>query len=298
MSKLTTIFPAIPNYSKFRQFKRADMYETVKIDESHPLHNDLLVDARMHGFPDAQAYYSKPNNMTGEILPGIDPTPWLRFDLVKRLRKADRFLRTHSVRQALGYNCRIKIDDGLRAYETQVFAFYTAWPMALRNQMPEVIGEYLKDPGPGKMSKELEQLVTKFCAKPASHPTPTPHLTGGSVDVKLYRLDTNEEVDRGNRPGVQCSPYQDFYEGYHIYSPELSDIPPNQIPEGMNPNGLEWKRIRDARRVLHYAMTKIAGLGPNPHEIWHYGIGDPLWAYMVGECPYYGIPQLPAVDKQ
>ena len=64
-------FAEIPNYTALRLDKAG--YDTrYRIDTEHPLHNDPLVDPREvdFGFEDASSYYSKPNAMTGEVLPG------------------------------------------------------------------------------------------------------------------------------------------------------------------------------------------------------------------------------------
>jgi D-alanyl-D-alanine dipeptidase len=276
----------IPNFTQLRTNKAG--YDTrYEIDTEHPLHNDPLVDPREpeFGFEDASSYYSKPNAMTGEILPGVPNAPLLRLDIAKRVVEAERFLRTDpKVREVLGAPARLRIDDALRPYQVQKFAFEVAWPMVIKSVNPDMTDE------------EVAEQVPNYCARPNENLTPTPHLTGGSLDVALINLETGEAFDRGHIGGaVKGTAYPDFYEGYHLDEGQ-SDIlnSPKQVEVG--PNNSE---IVLARRVLYYAMTDVAGLHVNPQEIWHYGKGDPLSEYVSGNYrPYYGIAELPDWYKE
>lgn len=274
-------FEAIPNYTDLRLGK--DGYDKrYEIDTEHPLYNDPLVDLREadFGFEDASSYYSKPNRMTGESLPGVPNAPLVRLDIAKRLVEAERFLRTDpEVKEVLGVPAHLRVDDAIRTHKTQKFAFDVAWPQVISSMHPELSDE------------EVREMVPKYCARPSDVPTPTPHITGGAADVALVNLETGEAFDRGHRPGgVKGTAYPDFHEGYHL-TPNMSDIEDSSEQTEVAPPSSE---IVLARRVLHYAMTEVAGLYVNPNEIWHYGKGDPLSAYVSGDHrPYYGIAELP-----
>jgi D-alanyl-D-alanine dipeptidase len=271
----------IPNFTELRLGKSG--YDTrYAIDTSHPLHNDPLVDPRESdfGFEDASSYYSKPNAMTGEKLPGVPDAPLVRLDMARRIVRAEKFLRTdRDVRDALGAPARLRIDDALRPHQVQKFAFEVAWPMVIKSMNPEMTDE------------EIAREIPNHCARPSERPTPTPHATGGALDVALINLETGEAFDRGHKGGaVKGTAYPDFHEGYHleegqsdiVNAPEQAEVAP------------ETSEIVLARRVLCYAMTEIAGLHVNPQEIWHYGKGDPLSEYVSGSHnPYYGIAELP-----
>jgi D-alanyl-D-alanine dipeptidase len=276
----------IPNFTKLREEKVG--YDTrYEIDTEHPLHNDSLVDPRESdfGFYDASSYYSRPNNMTGEILPGVPDAPLVRLDIAKRLVLADTYLRTDpDVREALGAPAHIRIDDALRPHQVQKFAFEVAWPMVIKSAHPELSDE------------EIAEQVPNYCARPNENLTPTPHLTGGAVDVILINLETGEPFNRGHAPGkVKGTAYPDFHEGYHL-TPGLSDIEDSPEQADVEP---EKSEVVIGRRVLYYAMTDKAGLYVNPQEIWHYGKGDPLSEYVSGSLhPYYGIAQIPIWYQQ
>lgn len=210
----------------------------------------------------------------------IPDAPLLRLDIARRLKRADDLLRTDTdVRDALGAPARLKIDDALRAYEAQKYGYKVYWPKRIREQHPEYVGKDIP-----------EDILKQNIAKPADHPTPTPHLTGGAVDVGLVNVETNEKFDRGHKSGgVSGTAYPDFHEGYHLVSGQ-SDI---KNVEGQREVAPEGSKVVMYRRVLYWAMTK-AGLYVNPTEIWHYGKGDPLSEYVSGSNhPYYGIAELP-----
>jgi D-alanyl-D-alanine dipeptidase len=267
----------IPNFTGLRQSK--DGYDTrTAIDTEHPLHNDPLVDPRESefGFTDASSYYSKPNKMTSELLPGVPNAPLVRLDIAKRLKLADEWLRTDAeVRDVLGSPAHIKIDDALRPYEVQKFAHDIAWPMVIRKANPDFTNE------------EVAQEVPKYVAKPNDKLTPTPHLTGGAVDVALINLETGKPFDRGHQSGgVKGTAFPDFYENYQAAK--------GQSDFEQSPYKPISREVLLGRRILYYAMTKIGGLSVNPNEIWHYGKGDPLSEYVSGSNkPYYGIAELP-----
>ncbi len=271
----------IPNLTELRRGKPG--YDSrYSIDTTHPLHNDPLVDPREaeFGFTDASSYYSKPNKMTGETLPGVPDAPLVRLDVARRLVRANNYLKTdRDIRDTLGGPARIRIDDALRPHQVQKFAFEVAWPMVIKSMNPDMTDE------------EIAQEVPNYCAKPNDKLTPTPHLTGGAVDVRLINLATGQAFARGHKGGtVKGTAYPDFHEGYHLTAGQ-SDIENSQAQAEVQAEGSE---VVMARRILYYAMTDVAGLHVNPQEIWHYGKGDPLSEYVSGsEHPYYGIAELP-----
>ncbi|HET7320827.1 MAG TPA: hypothetical protein VFI84_04585 [Candidatus Saccharimonadales bacterium] len=274
-------FERVPNYTALRLSKEG--YATrFPIDAEHPLYKDPLVDPRDDdfGFTDASSYYSKPNSMTGEVLPGVPDAPLVRLDVALRLKRAEEFLRSdQNVREALGAPARLRIDDALRPYSVQKFAFEVAWPMVIKHAHPELTDE------------QVREQVYHYCAEPKEPTTATPHLTGGAVDVALINVDTDEAFNRGHIGGkVKGTAFPDFHEGYHMV-PGQSNIDNSEDQEPVAPDNGE---IVLGRRILYYAMTKIAGLHVNPEEIWHYGKGDPLSEYVSGSNhPYYGIATLP-----
>lgn len=249
----------IPNFSALRTDKPG--YDRrYPVDTGHPLHHDPLVDPRESefGFSDASSYYAKPNKMTGEVLPGVPDAPLVRLNVVKRLMHAEQVLRTDpDVREVLGAPARLRIDDALRPYEVQKFAYEVAWPQVIRSQNPEYIGSH------GEALSIPDDVLRKYVAKPSDTLTPTPHLTGGAVDVALVNMETGAAFDRGHTGGaIKGTAYPDFHEGYHLVAGQ-SDIENSEDQAEVAPEGSE---IIMSRRVLYWAMTK-AGLYVNPTEI-------------------------------
>ena len=266
------IFPPVPNYSELRRGK--DGYDTrYTIDTSHPLYSDPLVDLREKdfGLVGAQSYYATK-------IPGLPDAPLARLDIAKRLKWASDMLKNSDVREYLGVPVGLFVPDAIRPHEVQVFAYNEYWPSVIQRENPLITPE------------ELTLKLKDYIAKPKDNPTPTPHLTGGAVDVALVNIDTGKHLDRGHKAGsVSGTAFPDFHEGYHLLENQ-SDI---QNIEGQSEVADENSEPFKYRRVLHFVMSE-AGLSVNPTEIWHYGKGDPLSAYVAGNHqPYYGVATLP-----
>lgn len=272
----------IPNYTELRAAKPGyDSDERAVVDTTHPLHNDPLVDVREYGFVDAKSYYAKPNPMTGEPVPGVPDAPLVRRDVARRLQHAERLLNTDAeVREALGAPAHLRIDDAIRPYPVQVQAYEVAWPAIIRKMNPGITDE------------ELAAELPKNIAKPNRH---SPHVAGGAVDVRLTSRETGQPFDRGHKGGaIKGTAFPDFHEGYHVSGE--SDIPAESVYDYEDPR--VRREIVLGRRVLHWAMGE-AGLYVNPTEIWHYGRGDALSAFVQSSFtsqpvrPYYGEATLP-----
>lgn len=114
---------------------------------------------------------------------------------------------------------------------------------------------------------DIETLLAKtreFVSLPSCDPAaPSPHLTGGAVDVTL--CDENGlqlEMGTAFDEAVPAS-HSDYFERH---------APVNDAQ----------RRARDNRRLLYHAMSE-AGFTNLPSEWWHYDFGDQLWAWYRGE---------------
>ena len=239
----------IPNLEQLRAFDRSRL--DYSIDELHPLAFDPVVDLRDCGFPDASSFYSRPNRLTGVVLPGVVDAPFVRRDIAERLLAADTYLRTDDeVREILGVPARLRVEDALRPLTVQRFAYETAWPAIIRAKHPE-IGD-----------AEVEEMLKVYVAKPGNELRPPPHATGGAVDVRLMNIETGEPFDRGHDGGhVYGTAFPEFYE-----LRESSDRPADS-DSGTWAEPKNLQEIVLARRVLFHVMTKVAGLEPHPQEI-------------------------------
>lgn len=119
-----------------------------------------------------------------------------------------------------------------------------------RNEIYEII----KIKYPYLSNAEQLELLSQFAA-PARPDFVSPHLTGGSVDITLFELETGNWLDMGadfDEPTERS--YTHFYEAQ---------------PEHPACNN---------RRLLYSVMTQI-GFTNLPTEWWHFDYGNPLWAH-------------------
>ena len=109
----------------------------------------------------------------------------------------------------------------------------------------------------------LEEETLKFVKRPSTDPDrPSPHLTGGSIDVTLG--------DRSGRPlDLGC----DF--------DELGPRSRTSYYEDKDP------LIRDRRRLLCTVMARV-GFSNYPEECWHFDMGNQLHHARVGGPARYG----------
>ncbi|MGU1277064.1 M15 family metallopeptidase [Pseudomonas aeruginosa] len=154
-----------------------------------------------------------------------------------------------------------------------------AWrPFAVQQYLYDSLSSALAAHYPRAGEAELERLTRQFVSPPSSsREAPSPHLTGGAVDVTLCDaqgrwLDMGSAFDEA----VPAS--------YTAYFERLAEPDTRQ------------RRVRDHRRLLYHAMLD-AGFSNLPSEWWHYDFGDQLWAWHTGATQaLFGPVQLQAMD--
>lgn len=157
----------------------------------------------------------------------------VRVGVYERLKKANDFLPN-------GY--RIVVVEGFRDEGKQ-------------EQLRQQAYKTIKETFPEITESELLALLNKSVANRSGH------LTGGAVDVLLYK--NNEVVSCGSK-------YLEFN---------------NETPAFAR---LKDKTICANRRILHKAMKK-AGFSNYPAEWWHFSYGDKMWAaYANKPAAIYG----------
>ncbi|MDM5340239.1 M15 family metallopeptidase [Fictibacillus enclensis] len=179
-------------------------------------------------------------------LPGSENDCFLRNGTVEKLINAA---------EQLPSGLKLVVLDGWRSYETQL-AIYETIKKDLEDQQltPE----------------EMQIEISKYVAIPTRDlMKPSPHLTGGAVDLTL----ANEQgwIDMGTG-------FDDFTEKAQLewYERKASLSP-------------QEKTIRDYRRLLRQVMEN-AGFVSNSEEWWHYDYGNRRWANATGgSILYYGI---------
>ena len=157
--------------------------------------------------------------------------------------------------------------DSWRPYGVQQYLYDTLYN-ALETRLPK------------KSAAELEQLTREFVSLPSTRAdAPSPHLTGGSVDVTLLdqqglMLDMGTQFDEASA-----------WSHTHAFE------------EVATPDARETEVIKN-RRLLYGIMT-AAGFTNLPSEWWHFDYGNQLWAWYSGaERAIYGATQPDSLENR
>jgi zinc D-Ala-D-Ala dipeptidase len=180
---------------------------------------------------------------------------FVRVGVLDRLRQAQQVLDTHLFLQTHQSGWRIQIFDAYRPVTVQQF------------MVDHSLGLVVSDRGwnraaltPAQRESALQQ-VHQFWAKPSLEAlTPTPHSTGGAIDVTLVDASGHPINMGGELDEMTVRSYPDHYVG-------LAD------PEA--------ERYDRNRQILNYCMNQ-AGFERHYHEWWHFSWGDQLWAWLKG----------------
>jgi D-alanyl-D-alanine dipeptidase len=162
-----------------------------------------------------------------------------------------------------GSNLALVIWDAWRPFAVQQ-ALYEAYKAQLRRQYPDASED------------ELDMRTRKFVALPSRDPArPSPHLTGGALDVTLGDAEGNElpmgtGFDDFSEPAMTC-----HYETLQAQRP-LSDQ--------------ELGFLRNRRLLVH--LMSQAGFTNYEEEWWHYDLGNRRWAALTCQTAVYGPIEL------
>jgi D-alanyl-D-alanine dipeptidase len=166
---------------------------------------------------------------------------WVREGVAERLAVAAR---------ALPDGIALLVWDGYRPFEVQkaLFDGYVDELIAVHPELP---------------ADAIETAATRYVSRPsrAEH-APSPHLTGGAVDLTLCTAD-----------GVTL----DLGTGFDAFLPEAAAAAFEDRPGP----------VRDNRRLLFWSMVD-AGFAAYTEEWWHFDHGDQFWGKVRGEIAKYG----------
>ncbi len=174
-------------------------------------------------------------------VPGAVPECWAREAVYRRLLKVAR-----NLPDGLG----LVVLDAWRPYVVQRHLYDTLLGMveARYADLDEA---------------DLRAMTRAFVSPPSDRPEcPSPHLTGGAVDVALcdadgILLEMGSAFDEA-RPASHTVHFE-----HHAHDAVT-------------------RTYRDRRRILYHAMVD-AGFANLPSEWWHYSYGDQMWAWYRGE---------------
>ena len=201
-------------------------------DEGAPLHPLSLAGATLRTHP---IYY-----VLG--VPGAVPECWAREAVYRRLLK---------VAQSLPDGLGLVVLDAWRPYVVQRHLYDTLLGMveARYADLDEA---------------DLRAMTRAFVSPPSDRPEcPSPHLTGGAVDVALCDSD-GMLLEMGSAFDEARPASHTVYFEHHAHDAAT-------------------RTYRDRRRVLYHAMVD-AGFANLPSEWWHYSYGDQMWAWYRGEA--------------
>ncbi|SEI93559.1 D-alanyl-D-alanine dipeptidase [Azotobacter beijerinckii] len=151
-------------------------------------------------------------------------------------------------------------------------------PIAVQQHLYRTLEAAMARHHPQADAATLQRLTRQFVSPPSTDPqAPSPHLTGGAVDVTLCDAQ-GRWLDMGSR--------------FDEVGPRSFSAHYETAAAG---DGVALA-IRDRRRLLHNAMLE-AGFSNLPSEWWHYDYGDQLWAWYRGQpAALYGPTAPPSLE--
>lgn len=140
-------------------------------------------------------------------------------------------------------------------------------PLSLQNELylfykDKIIKEFNLE----NLSKEEQDDVIKNYVSLPNNDIELPplHSTGGSIDLTIFDLNNNKDLDLGVK----------FDEFTNLTNSDSFE------EDGMD------EVIRDNRRLLYTVMTSV-GFTNLPSEIWHYDYGNRAWGFYKNEPAIY-----------
>jgi D-alanyl-D-alanine dipeptidase len=226
----------IPDLSRFRFAKTSYRdYKIVPVDEACiKVNNGIL----------CQSYYwhydPRPEGAIEDV--------FLRQTLVLKLIKIDAILRQ------LGL-CLL-VQEGYRPISVQKFVQTVSVLKGLRKENPNL------------SEIQLSEKLKLFAASVNldSEKFPTPHLTGGSVDLSLVCLETRKQVNMGKSLGLFSTAFPEVLEDLSNFHYKLD---------------ADLEMAKRFRRLLYWLVLEQQMI-VNPTEWWHVSFGDQMWALMTG----------------
>lgn len=185
------------------------------------------------------------------------PECYIREGVYLRLLEASRYLPDHLTMVVL---------DGWRPFKVQQFLYET---------FLSLLDEAHPDWDETQRIAQARQLVSPPSTDPKA---PSPHITGGSIDVTLMDCD-GRLLNMGT-----------------LFD-EASPLAFSAALEGREDLTTSQQEARDHRRLLYHAMRQ-AGFTNLPTEWWHYDYGNQMWAWhrlKAGDidaesaCAHYGV---------
>lgn len=191
-------------------------------------------------------------------IPGAVPECFVREGVYRALLAAAR-----SLPEGIG----LIVLDGWRPWRVQQYLFDT-------------LHEAIHHHHPDLSEAELLERTREFVSVPSRDPlAPSPHLTGGAVDVTL--------CDADGLPLEMGTLFDEAIPASHSdYFEHLETLTPQQ------------HKARYHRRLLYHTLHR-QGFTNLPSEWWHFDFGDQLWAYYgPHDHAHYGPAELDTIENR
>lgn len=157
--------------------------------------------------------------------------------------------------------CKFKIWDAWRPLAVQQ-ALFDKWINSLRKKRPELSEEVLREE------------AQKYVSLPSADPNkPSPHNTGGAIDLTIVGPD-EKEVDMGTRFD-------------HFGSEAKITFFEEKLKDGEVALSEQELQILKNRRLL-YSLMITAGFTNYEEEWWHYDFRNQFWGRIKGRMAIYG----------
>lgn len=204
---------------------------------------EACVEALAVGLAGVNHYNVLENPPYYERIPGSISELFVRRSVGERLKRVN-------ARLAAG-GLELYLFDAWRPQAVQRY-FHDVWfPAWLKKRMPHLEGAAL-----------VEEVENYWSAPTAGAGSPSPHSTGGAVDLTIRFVATGQPLFMGGLfDDVTEDAWSDAYERRAAVS--MSD-----------------EDARANRRLLFWVMAE-EGFANNPTEWWHYSWGDQMWARLT-----------------
>lgn len=258
---------AIPDMTELRDAKMRIGYRNIPLTANgsllHELHKEPLVDLASRGIA-GRSYYSRRNATTGTRVPGVNKSIYIRESVARKLADINTFLQSPEVTKFFGSAVEVYAEEGLRSTDMQSSLYHQLIPNSIRRHNSDL------------QEDDIHKRRDEIIAKPSTIDNPSPHATGGAIDIRLRAKPS---------PWTPDFVADSFIDMGHVDG----DTGPRNNPdyfEQVTPLTNEDITARRNRRFLYNLLTAY-GFTVNPHEWWHFDYGDQLWAfvqnYQLGE---------------
>lgn len=156
--------------------------------------------------------------------------------------------------------------------EYSILMYDSLRPVSVQKDLYDLYSQQLRAAHPDLPEKELLNLIDDFVAFPRiDHKRPTPHSTGGAIDLTL--MIDGKEADMGTG-------FDDLTDKAHTnYFEQLLLAKGSLTPSEQT--------ALENRRILFHLLIAV-GFVNFRIEWWHYSYGDRAWSAQTGNTPLYG----------